>query len=311
MLLGTALFLLAPEPAGPPWAVTVGRVAAALAMAVGGLTFIEHVSGIDFGIDQLLFREPAGARGTASPGRMGPPASMSFFLSGLALLLLDVRTRRASAPAQWLALLVGLIALFPLIGYAYTIQSLYGIARYTGIALHTAVAIAALAAGLLAARPTAGLMAQVSADDAGGELARRLLIPAILIPLVLGWLRTVGERAGLYDAAFGRPILILSLIVSFTTLVWWNARALSVLGRDRKRAEEARRMSDFRWQRMVEQSPLSTQVFAPDGTVRKVNRAWERLWGVTLAELPDYNILKDQQLVDRGIMPVIRRAFAG
>lgn len=80
---------------------------------------------------------------------------------------------------------------------------------------------------------------------------------------------------------------------------------------DQKRANEARRMSAFRWQRLVEQSPLSTQVFAPDGSVRQVNRAWERLWGVTLADLPSYNILQDQQLVEQGIMPLILRAFEG
>ena len=80
---------------------------------------------------------------------------------------------------------------------------------------------------------------------------------------------------------------------------------------EQKRADEVRRMGEFRWRRLVEQSPLSTQVFAADGSVRQVNRAWERLWGVTLADLPGYNILQDQQLIDRGIMPPIRRAFAG
>ena len=28
--------------------------------------------------------------------------------------------------------------------------------------------------------------------------------------------------------------------------------------------------------------------------------AWEKLWGVTLADLPGYNILQDRQLVERG-----------
>ena len=80
---------------------------------------------------------------------------------------------------------------------------------------------------------------------------------------------------------------------------------------EQKRADEVRRMGEFRWRRLVEQSPLSTQVFAADGSVRQVNRAWERLWGVTLADLPGYNILEDPQLIERGIMPPIRRAFAG
>jgi PAS domain S-box-containing protein len=80
---------------------------------------------------------------------------------------------------------------------------------------------------------------------------------------------------------------------------------------ERKRTEEARRRSEFRFQRLIEQSPLSTQIFAADGSVRQVNRAWERLWGVTLADLPGYNILHDPELERLGITPLIRRAFAG
>jgi signal transduction histidine kinase len=42
-----------------------------------------------------------------------------------------------------------------------------------------------------------------------------------------------------------------------------------------------------------------------------VNKAWERLWGVTLEQVADYNMLEDQQLVERGLMPYIRQAFGG
>src|SRR3954469_5363138 len=67
------------------------------------------------------------------------------------------------------------------------------------------------------------------------------------------------------------------------------------------------RRSEARFRSLFEQSPLSVQVFDPDGTPRAVNGAWERLFGVTLADIPDYNILADRQLEDRGIMPAIRR----
>ncbi|HEX8922501.1 MAG TPA: PAS domain S-box protein, partial [Pyrinomonadaceae bacterium] len=60
-----------------------------------------------------------------------------------------------------------------------------------------------------------------------------------------------------------------------------------------------------------EQSPISTQIFAPDGRALWANRAWEKLWGVTLEQLGEYNVLEDQQLVKKGIMPYIRRAFTG
>ena len=62
---------------------------------------------------------------------------------------------------------------------------------------------------------------------------------------------------------------------------------------------------------MFEQSHLSIQIFSPDGRTLSVNRAWERLWGVTLDQIPDYNILQDPQLAEKGIMPYIEEGFAG
>jgi PAS domain S-box-containing protein len=77
------------------------------------------------------------------------------------------------------------------------------------------------------------------------------------------------------------------------------------------RTAGATSFAERRFTKLVAQSPLSTQFFAPDGTVRAANKAWEKLFGVTVADIPDYNILQDQQLVERGLMPLIERGFAG
>ncbi|HYY98551.1 MAG TPA: PAS domain S-box protein, partial [Pyrinomonadaceae bacterium] len=60
-----------------------------------------------------------------------------------------------------------------------------------------------------------------------------------------------------------------------------------------------------------EQSPMSTQILAPDGRTVWVNRAWERLWCITREQLGDYSVLEDPQLEEKGIAPLLRRAFAG
>jgi PAS domain S-box-containing protein len=73
----------------------------------------------------------------------------------------------------------------------------------------------------------------------------------------------------------------------------------------------ARLSDDVRFRTIFEQSPVSTQIFAPDGTTLSVNGAWERLWGVKLEQIGPYNILQDHQLVDKGAMPYIVRAFSG
>src|SRR5215210_5870719 len=81
--------------------------------------------------------------------------------------------------------------------------------------------------------------------------------------------------------------------------------------RERRRAEEELKVSETRFRLMIEQSPLSIQIFSPDGRTVRVNRAWERLWGVTLDQIPGYNVLQDEQLVEKGIMPYIEQGFAG
>ena len=80
---------------------------------------------------------------------------------------------------------------------------------------------------------------------------------------------------------------------------------------ERKSVEEALEISERRFRAVVDQSPLSIQILSPDGHTIRVNRAWEELWGVTLDDLAGYNILEDRQLVEKGMMPFIRRGFAG
>jgi PAS domain S-box-containing protein len=66
-----------------------------------------------------------------------------------------------------------------------------------------------------------------------------------------------------------------------------------------------------RFRAILEQSPFSIQILSPDGFTIQVNKAWEQLWGATLEQIKGYNMLEDEQLVKKGIMPYIRRGFAG
>src|ERR687893_2432226 len=81
--------------------------------------------------------------------------------------------------------------------------------------------------------------------------------------------------------------------------------------RRRREAEAALRDSETRFRLMIEQSPLSIQIFSPDGRTLRVNHAWENLWGVTLDRIPHYNVLQDPQLIEKGLMPYIEMGFAG
>lgn len=80
---------------------------------------------------------------------------------------------------------------------------------------------------------------------------------------------------------------------------------------ERRKLQESLLESEGRFRGLMEQAPFSIQLFDPTGRSVGANGAWEELWGVTLDQIPDYNILSDPQLETKGIAHLIRSAFAG
>ena len=68
---------------------------------------------------------------------------------------------------------------------------------------------------------------------------------------------------------------------------------------------------DLRWRLLFEQSPLSVQIFAPDGRTIGFNRAWENLFGLSREEALAFNVLEDPELHRTGAILEIRKAFQG
>jgi PAS domain S-box-containing protein len=113
-------------------------------------------------------------------------------------------------------------------------------------------------------------------------------------------------------ASEGRTAPLIALTGGVFGLALFFVTRSQVRARARSAAADAEvRASENRFRTLVEQSPVSTQIFSPDGRTVRVNRAWEELWGVTLEGLAGYNILEDPQLEEKGIAPYIRRGFAG
>jgi signal transduction histidine kinase/CheY-like chemotaxis protein len=244
---GVALFLLGEVDRARRRTMTA-RGLALFVLAVGAATVSEHVVGWNLGIDEVLFREPPGALATSSPNRMGPPASISFMLLGLALLLLDADSDRAQAVRHQAAIVVLLIAMLGIVGYATGASPLYSFARVTGIALITALALSLLAAGILAARPDHGLVYLLCQPDEAGALARRLIVPAFLFPLATAMVLTAGVRARFFDDRFATAIMVVTVIVCLTGVIWATAADLSraLRARDAAAAVRARREDALR-----------------------------------------------------------------
>ena len=64
-------------------------------------------------------------------------------------------------------------------------------------------------------------------------MARRMLLPVILSRFSSAGSGRSDSGSGWIDGLRAAVLLILSLIATFSTLVWWNARAMSMLARQR------------------------------------------------------------------------------
>lgn len=81
--------------------------------------------------------------------------------------------------------------------------------------------------------------------------------------------------------------------------------------RKSRQTEDKLRLSEARFRALFTQSPLSIQIFTPDGYSLEVNHAWEAMWNSKADEVKGYNILKDEQLIAQGVMSLIRQGFEG
>ena len=284
VLSGLSLCLLHLDPEKKALRIAA-EVCAAVVAILGLLTLSEHVMGWNLGIDQLLFEEAHGALATTSPGRMGPPASSCFTLTGIALLLLYAR--RAIRLTQVVSIFVCLWALLAIIGFVYQAEQLYEIAHYTGIALPTSVGLFVLGLGLLAARIDSGITSVIGRAHAGGLMARRLLLAVVVVPFLLGWVSVLGQQLGYYDVGFGTALLVLSIIIVFTIAIWRSTRKLTEVEKLRIAVElELREKEEGLWRQasLIELSyePIFTWHF--DRGIMEWNKGCEQLYGYDRAE---------------------------
>ena len=124
-LAGSAMLLL--QFGRPRLAVALGGLVA----FVGGLTLLQYVIGADFGFNhQLLFGRTWGQGTTLTPGRVGPPASISLMFIGTGLVMLGLRAPQAIKARRFvpsMGLAVAFLMMFSLLGYLFKARNFYSI----------------------------------------------------------------------------------------------------------------------------------------------------------------------------------------
>src|SRR5579883_3052653 len=206
VLCGMALICSVPESRRPC------RQISGLALAIALYTLIEYGLGKDLPVDRWLPQDLT-LINPRLPGHMTLLSAIVLALIAKSLLALDV-TWKARRPSN---LFAGLAWGCSLLG---AVNHLYGVNLLTGwldMALPSALIFLILATGALTARP--GLVANLFLDPGpGGEVARRFLPAAVIVPIFLGWLSVLveGRFASAHTAT---ATLVVCISAVFTVLV--------------------------------------------------------------------------------------------
>ena len=215
----------------------VARFLALIVVLIGSVTLAEYIFGLNLRIDELFIPDPLGSIGTSSPGRLAPTTATAFVALGVALLLLDWKTRSGRRPAQVLSLWPALIAMMAICGYIYHASAPSRIWLYTLVAINTAFGLLLLSGAIFFARPRDGIAGDLTSAGSGSVMARRFLPAVFLIPIFLGWIVLRGQLAGMYGSELGVALYATSNILVFAILVWLSARKMNVEHGQRNRAE--------------------------------------------------------------------------
>ena len=259
VLSAASLLLQLPYP--PPGSQRfIGRVSALLVLLLAFATGTEYLIGWNLGIDQLLFREATGTVATYSPGRMSPATCTAFLAIGLALLLLDRKSRRSDASAQAFSLWGVLMAMLATTGYAYHATALSRIFMYTQVAVHTGIGLFLLSSAIFFARPRKAIAGDLTGDGSGSLMARRFLPAMVVVPIFLGWISLQGQFRGLYGMELRLALYATANVVVFAVLVWLSARKMNIEYNQRSAAETAiRKLNEELEERVTERTKALEQ----------------------------------------------------
>lgn len=225
-----------------------GQLLAMILAAVGALVLAEYILGLESGLGDLLYARQMHEVDIDFDGRPSPQTALTFVLFGVAAWLYFGRRRDRFDLADVAAAASLFLPAAALLSYLFDLdrlgQAQAGI-RF-GMPPLAALSMTLLAAGLQSLHPGRGLASLLSAQPDGGLASRRMLLAAVLVPALFGYLQVWAIRQGIIDLSLGVAITVAASVMVFVVLLIWNAELIMRLYVEQRqqlalREEQARR----------------------------------------------------------------------
>jgi diguanylate cyclase (GGDEF)-like protein/PAS domain S-box-containing protein len=252
------------------WARVMSTLGALLVVALAAATLFEYVADVGLGID---LRIGHGYGGLEHPGRPAPHSATGFLLLGCCLLLTRWRGARGALVAGVLGAGAAATIGTAVAGYLVGVRYLQGTEAMHGMSVNTAAGFVVVLAGVFALRPDAPPACWFAGSGSGDAVARRLVVPAVVLPFLAGALAQAGASAGLYTERFGLALLIVLFAAAIQGLIFLAVRTARGHEQVRDALERERREAEERTGLVVDRIAEAVNIIGPEGSILHSNDA--------------------------------------
>jgi PAS domain S-box-containing protein len=287
ILAGTALWLRCENHSR--YTQYIAQISGACIFLIAFLTLFEYFFRINIGIDQGLFKEHASTLVTLlPPGRMSPFTATNFVLIGFVLFFMNNNVI-SFHNHQSLMTIVFFFSLFTLLSYVYHLGNTFlflGLTEQRVLPpLICIIAFLLISLGIFFARPQRGVVSLIITENNSATLARRLILPAILLPMLLGYIGLAGKWLGAYQTELGVSIIVTSTIFIFVALILLNSYLMNKIDEERATVENALQFKQRQLQTLLDNTTAIVYVHDLDDKYILVNKQFEAFTHMSSSEL--------------------------
>lgn len=228
--------------------IAFARGVAVFMITVAVFSLISRATGRPVGFVDVLFRERVAMHAYRPVGVMATNSGITFLLTGSALILITSARPLARRVGRTLATLGLSIAGVALLGHLYGAPALFTVDRFAGMALLTAINFTMLNVGVLFLFPNDPGISLVTSRDLTAGLMRRLLVGAIVFPVIFGFALITAREASVLSRETGVAFFVVAVAMCVVGMLLYSAQYLRHADRERNdvllREREAREAAE-------------------------------------------------------------------
>lgn len=225
--------------------------------------------------------------------RMALVSSFEFLLTAFILLFFSADTKKKTEVANLLTIPIFLVSYFVITSYLLEVNS-FSSANKIPVALNTSFAFIALSLAIVLIYENDNWFLKLSiSDETGFLMARKLLPPLMILPVVIGWLRINGEHVATFTSEEGTIMVAMTYLICFLILIWLTTRSMNIIDLRRLKSEDdlikshnelqlrERELQSTKYylENLINYANAPIIVWNPDTEIQLFNHAFETLTG--------------------------------